>query len=310
VYPQSVPNRLGTARDRPASSRIPRAPVGRLTGKSLCISSSNMTTRTGTATNTSSKSACVPLRTRRWSRCVSAPQETMGVCESSNTIHMNTVGGGSADVIRLLAMGRRRRLHLPLPLPASAATAAAATRLDPSATATAAAAATLPAGLLTPGPSYSLSLLVYQSPALIYLPPSSPEASNSRQPLIRKRKHDALAAALHLLLDEDREKRGDNSHTGYESTSCSIQPPIPFSAAFRTHTHRHRIRTRTPALHFWVICHQYIGYSKGVNTQRIAFASEHSFYPLCFLSVPFFFVSLFFLLPHSGLPVTIGSIIL
>lgn len=31
---------------------------------------------------------------------------------------------------------------------------------------------------------------------LIYLPPSSPEASNSRQPLIRKRKHEALTAPL------------------------------------------------------------------------------------------------------------------
>lgn len=43
-------------------------------------------------------------------------------------------------------------------------------------------------------PSVQAALPIPQP--LIYLPPSSPEASNSRQPLIRKRKHEALAAPL------------------------------------------------------------------------------------------------------------------
>ena len=59
-------------------------------------------------------------------------------------------------------------------------------------------------------------------------------------------------------------------------------------------------RYRIAQLNFWVICYEYIGYSKGAkHTTHSQSASVHSFYPLCFLPVLFcsvrFFCFLFFL---------------
>lgn len=177
VYPQSAPNRLGTTRDRPGSSRNPTSSSRASHGQepvyqqqqydyphrnryehqfqvSLCptpheeleqmrISSSG--DDGGLRIEQYNPYEYGGRRQRR--RNTTAGQETP-VASASALTHSRRPSGSAQQQQQQLAYSSQAQSGLPIPQP------------------------------------------------LIYLPPSSPEASNSRQPLIRKRKHEALAAPL------------------------------------------------------------------------------------------------------------------
>jgi len=178
VYPQSVSNRHGTVRDRPATSRN---------------STSTSRTSHGQEPVYQQQQYDYPHRNRyehqfQVSLCPT-PHEEMEQMRISNT---GDDGGLRIEQYNPYEYGgrRQRRRNTTAGQETPVASASTHTR-RPSGSAqqqqlaysSQAQAQSVQAALPIPQP-------------LIYLPPSSPEASNSRQPLIRKRKHDALAVPL------------------------------------------------------------------------------------------------------------------
>jgi len=179
VYPQFVPNRHGTIRDRPASSR-----------------SSTSTSRTshGQEPVYQQQQYDYPHRNRyehqfQVSLCPT-PHEEMEQMRISTT---GEDGGLRIEQYNPYEYGgrRQRRRNTTAGQETPVASASGPTHTQrPSGSAqqqlaysSQAQAESVQAALPIPQP-------------LIYLPPSSPEASNSRQPLNRKRKHEALAVPL------------------------------------------------------------------------------------------------------------------
>ena len=188
VYPQSVPNRLGTTRDRPASSRS---------------STSSSRTSHGQEPVYQQQQYDYPHRNRyehqfQVSLCPT-PHEEMERMRINSTADD---GGLRIEQYNPYEYGgrrqRRRNTTAGQETPvASASTVAHARRPSGS--------AQQPRQQQQQQQQQQQLAYSSQGPVqsglpipqpLIYLPPSSPEASNSRQPLIRKRKHEALAAPL------------------------------------------------------------------------------------------------------------------
>lgn len=187
VYPQFTPNRLGTSRDRPASSRT---------------STSTGRPSHGQEPVYQQQQYDYPHRNRyehqfQVSLCPT-PHEEM---EQMRISTAGDDGGLRIEQYNPYEYGgrrqRRRNTTGGQETPAVSGSSASATH------------ARRPSGSVQQPPQQQQQL-AYSSQAqaqsvptalpirqpLIYLPPSSPEASNSRQPLIRKRKHEALAAPL------------------------------------------------------------------------------------------------------------------
>ena len=180
VYPQSVSNRHGPVRDRLATSRG---------------STSTSRTSHGQEPVYQQQQYDYPHRNRyehqfQVSLCPT-PHEEMEQMRISNT---GDDGGLRIEQYNPYEYGgrrqRRRNTTAGQETPVASAASATHTRRPSGsgqqqqlAYSSQAAAQSVQAALPIPRP-------------LIYLPPSSPEASNSRQPLIRKRKHDALAVPL------------------------------------------------------------------------------------------------------------------
>lgn len=180
VYPQSVSHRHGTVRDRPASSR-----------------SSTSTSRPshGQEPVYQQQQYDYPHRNRyehqfQVSLCPT-PHEEMEQMRISTT---GDDGGLRIEQYNPYEYGgrrqRRRNTTAGQETPVASTSSATHTRRPSSsaqqqqqAYSSQAQAQSVQAALPIPQP-------------LIYLPPSRPEASNSRQPLIRKRKHDTLAVPL------------------------------------------------------------------------------------------------------------------
>jgi hypothetical protein len=180
VYPQSVSNRHGSVRDRPASSRNPMS-----TGR----------TSHGQEPVYQQQQYDYPHRNRY------EHQFQVSLCptplEEMERMRISTIGddgGLRIEQYNPYEYGgrrqRRRNTTAGQETPVAPASSATHTRRPSSsaqqhelAYSSQAQAQSVQAALPIPQP-------------LIYLPPSSPEASNSRQPVIRKRKHDALAVPL------------------------------------------------------------------------------------------------------------------
>ena len=181
VYPQSVSNRHGTARDRPATSRNP---------------TSTSRTSHGQEPVYQQQQYDYPHRNRyehqfQVSLCPT-PHEEMEQMRISTT---GDEGGLRIEQYNPYEYGgrrqRRRNTTAGQETPVASASSATHTR-RPSGSAQQ---QQLAYSSQDQAQSVQAAALPIPQP-LIYLPPSSPEASNSRQPLIRKRKHDALAVPL------------------------------------------------------------------------------------------------------------------
>ena len=181
VYPQSVSNRHGTARDRPATSR-----------------SSTSTSRAshGQEPVYQQQQYDYPHRNRyehqfQVSLCPT-PHEEMEQMRISTT---GDEGGLRIEQYNPYEYGgrRQRRRNTTAGQETPVASASGVTHTHTRRPSGSAQQQQLAYSSQDQAQSVQAALPI---PPLIYLPPSSPEASNSRQPLIRKRKHDALAVPL------------------------------------------------------------------------------------------------------------------